>query len=384
MSSDAHIKRLARELALPDEADLVIQRPKYWSPAFCWLYLERCDGLIWQAPDAGLAAAEACPELVALTERQTRQSQDRLRLRALAVLGSGYRTAGELERAEELYKKAFELIRWSQSIPPPDAANVLFRFSYVLCAQQRHEAAVEVAGRSIEIYRDAPEEIRRRRLGEALAARGYAHHRNGQLALAMRDWAEAVACTDEKQAPRIFYAAIHNLALGMMRGAIPARDLSAVERHLTRASRSFTKKLLSVAKLKVCWVRGMIQMRFGSTRRGEASYLKAMGGFYQLGEVADVALVGLTHGKQLHQEGRLEELRKLAMETNAACKRSYRHDVASRAVLIWKETVMAGTVTAEVFETTWHVLETASFERAAELTPDVSALPPRMPVHVRA
>ena len=50
VASETHIKRLAREFVLPDEADLVIQKQKYWSPAFCWLYFERCDALIWEAP----------------------------------------------------------------------------------------------------------------------------------------------------------------------------------------------------------------------------------------------------------------------------------------------------------------------------------------------
>ena len=382
MSSDEHIRRLARELVLPDEADLVVQKPKYWSPAFCWLYFERCDALIWEAPESGLVVAEVCPELVSLTEKQARRPQGRLRLRALAVLGTAYQTTDEPDRAEALYKRAFELIRRSKSIFQSDAANVLFRFSYVLCVRHRDEQAVEVASQSIGIYREAPKDIRQRRLGEALLARGYVHHRNGCLDLAMKDWAEAVSCADEKRAPRIFYTAVHNLALGMMKGGVPARDLCRVERYVTCASRSFTRKLLSVPKLKVCWVRGMIQMRFGSTRRGEASYKKAMDGFLQLGEILDVALLSVTLGKRLHQEGRLEELKDLAIETNTVCERLCEQDAVRRVVLIWKQTIVAGTVTAGVFATTWRVLEKASFERAANLTPDVSALPPRMTVHV--
>ncbi len=90
MPSVEHVRRLARELALPDGADRVIQRPKYWNPNFCWLYFERCDELIWEAPEDGLVAAEVGPELVRLTELQTCQSHDRLMLRARVVLGTGY------------------------------------------------------------------------------------------------------------------------------------------------------------------------------------------------------------------------------------------------------------------------------------------------------
>ncbi len=122
----------------------------------------------------------------------------------------------------------------------------------------------------------------------------------------------------------------------------------------------------------------MIQMRFGSTRRGEATYRKAIGGFLQLGEIVDVALVSVTLGKQLQQEGRFDELKELASETSEVCERSCEYEPVKRAVLIWKETVVAGTVTAEVFATTWNVLEKASFERATGLKADVPALPPRI------
>ncbi len=376
-----HVRRLARELVLPDEADVVIQRPKYWRPSFCWLYFERVDKLIGEAPDDGLVAAEVCPELVSLTERQTRQPQDRLRLRALAVLGTGYRATDDLDLAEETYQAAFESIRRSDCIAPSDAANVLCRFSYVLCLQNRNALAVKVAGQSVGIYRDAPDAVRRRYLGEALTARGYMYSMKGQLALAMKDWGEVVSCMDERLMPRIFYTAVHNLAGGMAQGAVPPSDLSAVERCVTQACRSFSKRLLSVSKLKVCWIRGMIQMRFGSIRRGEATFRKIIGGFLKLGEVVDMALVSVTHGRHLHREGRLEELLALAIETNGACERSCKSEAAKRSVLIWKETIVAKTVTAEVFATTWDVLERASFVSSTGLVIDrkASSLGCRMP-----
>ncbi len=384
MQSAEHVRRLARELVLPDQADLAVQRPKYWTPAFCWRYVERCGELIREAPEDGLVAAEVCPELVSLTERETRHQHDRLQLRALAMLGTGYWATDAPDQAETVFWEAFDVIRESDSILQSDAAYVLFRFSYVLCCQGRSAQAIDVASQSVAIYREAPKDIRRRRLGEALAARGYAHQSNGELALAMRDWAEALACVDMKQAPRVFYTTVHNLAVGLMQGGLLADDLSCVERYVTRSSRSFAKKLLSVPKLKVCWIRGMIQMRFGSTRRGEATYRKTISGFLQLGEVVDVALVSVTLGKQLQREGRHEKLAALAMETNDVCEPICEYEAAKIAVLIWNETVVAGTVTEEVVQTTWGTLERASFERATGLQPDAAALPPRITVPFRA
>ncbi len=373
MPSDEHVRRLARELVLPDEADLVIQKPKYWNAEFCRLYFRRCDELLSEAPQDGLVAAEVCPELAYLTQRATGQPQDRLRLRALAVLGSGYRATDDLDQAEETYQEALKLLRAKRaSIPESDIANVLFRLAVLRSFQNQYEIAAKLASQSVGIYREAPAHVRRRHLGEALTVRGYIHHMNGHLALAMKDWGEAVVCTNVKQAPRIFYAVVHNLALGIAESVVLPRDLSTVERYVTQASRYFSRKSLSVPKLKVLWLRGMIMMRFGSTRRGEATYRKVISGFLKLGKIVDVALVSVALGRHLHQERRLDELQVLAIETHGVCERLCRYDDIKCAVSIWKEAVVASTISADVFASTWQVLEKNSFQNATVPAMDMS------------
>ncbi len=367
MVSDEHVKRLLRELILPDDVDLVIQRSKYWNLGFAWLYFERCDALIWRVPEDGLIAAEVCSELVHLIQRVTREPQDRLHLRALAVLGSGYRAMGHLDRADEVFERAFEFLGKRPSVSRSDVANVLFRLAMLRGLQGRYEKAVTLADQSVGIYRETSDLIRCRYLGEALAARGYIHHRN-ELALAMKDWGEAIPCTDVKQTHRIFSLAVHNLALGMVQGAVLSEDLSTIEKYVMQASRHFCSKPLSVPKLKVLWLLGMIRMRFGSTRIGEATYWKVRDGFITLGKAVDMALVSVTLGTYLHREDRWDELSALAIETNDLCERLCQDEAAKRAVFLWKETVLAKTASAAVFTTTWKVLEQSSFAEAAGMT----------------
>ncbi len=368
MPSDQHIRRLARELVLPEEADLVIQKPKYWDPAFCWLYFRLCDDLILEVPADGLAAAEVGPELVYLTRTITRKPQDRLMLRALAVLGSAYRGTDDLNQADKRYDHAFKLLRDNPAIPPSDGANLLFRLAVLRSCQNRYSQATKLADRSVNIYRDSPDHIQRRHLGEALTVRGYIHHMHGELALAMKDWGEAVPRTDVKLTPRIFYAGVHNLALGMIESVVPPRDLSTIEKYMTQASRHFSSKPLSVPKLKISWVRSMIMMRFGSTRRGEATYRKVIAGFLKLGNIVDMALVSVTLARHFQSELRFEELKKIAAETNDVCERLCKNEDVKRAVFIWKETVLANTVSTEVFSTTLRILERNSFATTARVT----------------
>ncbi len=187
---------------------------------------------------------------------------------------------------------------------------------------------------------------------------------NGLLALAMKDWGEAVQCTDVKQIPRVFYVAVHNLALGMMQGAVPSEDLSAIEGYVTQANRCFCSKPLSVPKLKVLWLLGTIRMRFGSTRIGEKTYRKARDGFITLGKVIDMALVSVTLGTFLHREDRWDELSALTTETNDLCERLCQDEAAKRTVFLWKETVVAKRVSATVFTATWKMLGQISFVEA--------------------
>ncbi len=194
----------------------------------------------------------------------------------------------------------------------------------------------------------------------------------------MKDWAEAIFWTDAKLAPRIFFTAIHNIATGLMRGAIPARELSRVEGVLTKVSRSMSKKLLSVSKLKVRWVLGLIQTRFGSTRRAEATYGKVMNGFFSLGEVIDAVLVGVTLGKQLHQERHLQQLSALAVKMDDVCDQLCPCEDVKRVVLTWKKNAVAGQLTAEVLKMTWRLLEQRSYEIATGLARGASRVPPRI------
>ena len=373
MPSDEHVRRLARELVLPDEADLVVQRPKYWTPEFCWLYFDRCDELIAEVPADGLVAAEVCPELVYLTQTVTRKPQDRLHVWALGVLGSAYRATDDLHESDETFEEAFRKFSRSDLVRKCDLANLLFRVAVLRSFQHRYDRATKLATRSVRLYRETSEDVRRRRLGEALAARGYIYHMSDNLALAMQDWAEAIRCTDVRLTPRVFHAVAHNLAYGMTQGVVPSGDLSQIEVYVTQASRYFSGRPLSVPKLKVQWLRAMIMMRFGSTRRGEALYRKVIRGFMKLGNIVDMALVSVTLGKHLFHEGRLGELQELAIETSGTCGRLCKDELVERAVYIWKEAALAKTVSAEVFQTTWQVLERSSFASATHVRPEARA-----------
>ncbi len=369
--SQEHIKRLIRELDLPDQADQVIQKAKYWTPAFCWLYFEKCDELIFDDGHAGLRAAKVGPELVELVSRFSRDPEPRapLRLRAFGVLGSAFRAAGDLARADEIYQDGLRLVKAGQ-IPATEKANFLFRLAVLRSVQNRMEDALRLAGGSVRIYRESDEPIRQRHLGEALVIRGHLYGLVGDNAAAMKDWSEALSCTDPKKRPRIHHCASHNLAYALVeKGAVDSRSLSTVESHLTKARKFLSKRPRSKQKLRLVWLQGIIMMRFGSTRRGEAAFKTARRGFVEMKAAFELALVSLDLGRYLYRSGELEELRMLAVETQQIFSTLCADPQANQALIVWRDAVLARTVSTEAFANTWQAVQQRAIETSQRLEP---------------
>ncbi len=358
MQSEQHIRRLIRELELPDQADLIIQRPKYWTPAFCRLYLERCDELIFGDPQAGLQAAEFAPELAALVSRFDRQRRlhPRLQLRALAVLGSAYRVVGDLEQSGATYAEALQRLA-AGSFPASEKANLYFRVAILRCVQDRRAEAEAKIEESVEIYRRSSQQLKQQHLGEALTIRGYIRKVHGDSAGAMKDWSEALSCTDPQLKPRVHYSATHNLACGLARRATCSADLAEVEVYLGQARKLLSKRPRSLQKLRLVWLQGMIYMRFGSTRRGEAAFRAARKGFLAIEACFDMALVSLDLGHHLYRNHRFSELRALAIETYELFADSHAGECARKALKIWRDAVLAEAVNAEAFTTAWRTIQ---------------------------
>ena len=361
MQSEQHIRRLIRELELPDQADQVVQRPKYWTPAFCRLYFEKCDELSFGDPRDGLQAAEVCPELVDLVAKFSRDPEPLacLQVRALAVLGSAYRAVGDLEQAEDCYQEALRFIQ-REPVPATETANLFFRIAVLRSFQDRLQDAFDLADRSVAIYRESDGEARARHLGEALTIRGFVNNLKGSSAAAMQDWSEALACTDPRRRPRVYYSATHNLACGLAKRATCSSDLAKIELYLQRARKLLSKRPRSLQKLRLIYLQGMIFMRFGSTRRGEAAFHAARRGFLEIGSPFDMALVSLDMARYLHQNRQYAEMKALAIETRQIFSSQCTDQKANQALNVWKEAILASPVSTEAFAVAWNRLQRRS------------------------
>ena len=359
MQAEQHIKRLVRELVLPDQADLVLQRRKYWTPRFATLYLERCDELIFDDPHAGLNAAQVGPELVNLIRRLTRYEGvriDRLQLRSLGILASGYRASDCLQRSESVYNEAFEWLS-KRLIPQEEAANLFFRVAVLRCFQNRMEQALDLARCAIKIYRETVSEAERaEHLGEALTVRGFLYDMCRDSERAVADWSEAIACTDPARRSRIHFCASHNLAGTLTRRAVRPATLARVMTHIKEGRAFLAKRPRSRHKFRLLWLRGTVDCRFGCARTGEHFLRKARRGFLDMRNAFDLALVSIDLGKFLFQWGDTNALRELARETVEVFSHLCHEAEPNRALHLWKEHVISQTVTRDIFASTMHTL----------------------------
>ncbi|MEM7352472.1 MAG: tetratricopeptide repeat protein [Acidobacteriota bacterium] len=302
------------------------------------------------------------PELASLVAKFSREPEPlgSLWVRALAVLASGYRATGELDQAEATYSEAMQVAR-REGIPDAEWANLLFRVAVLRSAQNRLDESRHLAGKAVAIYRKATAEVRQRHLGEALTIRGYSHAMGGDWAPAMKDWSEALCCTDPKKRPRVYYCASLNLACGLVAKTIDSRSLSAIERCLRQARKFLSKRPRSTHKLRLIWLEGMIMIRFGSTRRGQAALEAARRGFIAIGAPFDLALVSLVLGRYLRQSHQVNELKALAVETQHQVRLICSDKQTNEALMIWKEAVLTRARASESFNAAWQVVQQRGF-----------------------
>ncbi|MCP3958481.1 MAG: hypothetical protein GY719_11565 [bacterium] len=358
MQTERHIRRLVQELVLPDQADQVIQRPKYWTAFFCQLFFDRCDELIFDHPQIGLESAQYGPELVELTARETRIDEEEasLRLRAIGVVGSAHRACDDLEAAADTYELGFNLLSKEQ-IGKDEKANFFFRVAVLRYCQNRIEQAFDLAEQAVSIYRETTDDIKAKHLGEALTIRGFLSKMVSDHGSAAKDFSEAVRCTDPKKYERIHHVASHNLAWALAESSIDQRALGAVAKHLREGRRFLAKRPRSRQKFRMLWLEATIMLRLGSTRRGEAHMRKARQGFIDLENGFDLALVSFDLVEFVSQHEQWEEARQLATETvelfGAVCADKQAND----ALELWSDAVSAKSLTKEMLTSTRETIQ---------------------------
>lgn len=337
-------RRLLRNVKLPAEADKFLYDPRCWSEIFCTLYFERCGEMLFEHPRGGFKLAEIAPRLAAKVPA-SRCEGGKLRplelmVQAYALLGGAYRLIGDYVQSEKVYRLAEEILD-THPISAVERANVYRRLAGLRICQGRIEDALELADRAIRIFqpRDRADSLAR-----SLIVRGTAHVEGGNHAAGIEDFGEALSYTNPKLSPRTYHSAIHNLAYAVTTSRIAKFDLAAARRQIRRARRCIRNHRRSLPRAKLLWIEGLMFLKAGLGRRGEALLGAARQSFTGLEAPYEIALVSLDLAEIYLLDQRWHELRRLAAETFQLFRSLSADKEALRTLRYWHEAVSAQTV----------------------------------------
>ncbi len=107
----------------------------------------------------------------------------------------------------------------------------------------------------------------------------------------------------------------------------------------------------------------------GHLRRGEAAFKNARRGFIEMEASFEFALVSLDLGRYLYRNGELDELKSLAVETQQIFSTLCADPQANHALVIWRDAVLARTVSTEAFAATWESVQQRAIETSQRVKP---------------
>ncbi len=256
------------------------------------------DELRFRDPGRALVRAREACEAAAGCEPQAAKSADWLKLQAeaWAVLASAYRAVGDFQHAENAINLAISFL---QAVPPnavlkdaapKDAASretvgptvwarLAQRASYLRCSQKRFSEALALSQDALLIYEQAEDSLA---AGSAWVDRALIFARSGDPETAIDLLERCLPQLDERQDPRSYLAAVHNMAYYRLRVATTPSEEQEGLRWLEQARRLHQERPEPHGLLQLQAVAAVAAIRFGRRDQGVQELWRIYRGFEEL------------------------------------------------------------------------------------------------------
>ncbi len=253
------------------------------TPEDCRQLVEAADELRFRDPGQALARAREACEAAAGMESGPPGSFRWLQLQADAwsVMASAYRAVGDLQRSENAVNLAISFLQAApkKAIEPKTWARLAQRASYVRCSQKRFAEALALSRDALRIYEGENDE---QSVGSAWVDRALIFARSGDFEGAIAILERCLAQIDERQDPRSYLAAVHNMAYYRLRVATTPDEEQAGLRWLERARRLHRQRPERHGLLQLEAVAAVAAIRFGRRHLGIEDLWRAYRGFGEL------------------------------------------------------------------------------------------------------
>ncbi|MCG8458560.1 MAG: tetratricopeptide repeat protein [Holophagales bacterium] len=281
--------RLLRHMKV-STAPKLLDREDLWTPEFAYLYQSHCDDVIFGDPEGGLFLARLGLMLAARVHDPIPERVADTQASAYSVLGSALRANGNLQEAEQAYRRAMQRAR-----RPAVRADALQRLARLLGELGKLEAALRAAEEAVRIFRNQPDDqiADSRSLATATVMRGWVHLENGSHQEALADFSEGLQLADPVRERRTYDSALQNTAyLLLSYGSVDdLSDLLNLVRALRRRYSNSRHRV--VPRYQLLWLEGLLHSRLGLDRRAEKLMLRARDGLASKGQLRQVLQVSL-------------------------------------------------------------------------------------------
>lgn len=300
--------KLLREAT--EHPERLVTHQKFWKLEWWPHYLRRCDDLLYDDPQAGLAVVQYAPQLAAkIAEANPGTNGADLLILAYSYLGGGYRRTAAFGPAKQAFNEAAD---YRDSASPKALAEYLRRLAYFLLFQ-KDAACFDIIGEAIAIHKRG-NLVDRHAFGECLVCRGHAYVEFNQPGRAFDDWTASLNHVSLKIDDKPWYCALHNLAVWAADFGTDEELRQALENLKPALVLLYTYRGRPFAKLKLRWLIAVIDARLGRFDRAEAVFLEVRDGLvkmklgYEVGMIQiDLALVFLAQDRRDELEGLVDE-----------------------------------------------------------------------------
>jgi len=288
-------------------------------------------------------------------ERYGAERSADLRARAWAFVGNACRLRSDFQGAEEAFGQAYQQLK-NGTRDGLERAIFLDLKASLHRAQRRFDEALRLLRRAVDLFLSHGE---RHRAGRSLVNVSTVHHYAGNLEAAISSLLQALPLIDPEREPRLLLCVRHNL-VDYTAGLGRFQEAQRLYREARPLYRSFNEPWVQNRRR---WVRGKIAKGLGQLRQAEAQFLAARDGFIAEGIPYDTALVSLELALLYVEQGRTEDLKRLAGEMVPIFASRHIHREALAALTFFQQAVEAETAGAAL------VAKVAAYLRRAEGDP---------------
>jgi tetratricopeptide (TPR) repeat protein len=256
------------------------------------------------AEEIGLLALRLSEELD--TSTYPNELVEDLRARIWAFLGNSRRLRSDLRGAEEAFDSAYHHLKQGTR-EPIERATFLDLKASLRRDQRRFDDALRLLRRAVSLFLGAGDS---HRAGRALVIMSTVHSQAGRTDRSVPLLYQALELIDAEQDPRLLLCTRHNL-IGYLAEESRFLEAQALYRETRPLYRSFPDPW---TRNRRNWVKGKISRGLGYLGQAETLFLAARDGFVAEGVPFDTALVSLELATLYAEQGRTEELRRLAGE----------------------------------------------------------------------